>query len=72
MRTNRFGPKGHVTTTTTYPNGIVEIAKESYRVVGSTLIINKPGYLINAKFGITGGEMIVDAQDFSAVLRQMP
>jgi uncharacterized protein YcfJ len=67
-----FGPRGHVTTTTTFPNGKVEVFKETYRVVGDTLIVNKPGYLINAKYAVKGNEMVVDAQDFSAVLTRLP
>jgi hypothetical protein len=67
-----FGPRGHVTTTTTYPNGKVEVFNETYRVVGDTLIVNKPGYLINAKYAVKGNEMVVDAQDFSAVLTRLP
>ena len=67
-----FGPKGQVKTTTTYSDGSVEVQEESYRVVGNTLIVNKPGYLINAKFGIFDDEMIVDAEDFRAVLKRIP
>ncbi len=66
-----FSPKGHVTTTTTLPDGKVEVKAESYRVVGDTLIINKPGYLINAKYGISGNELIVDADEFRAVLKRI-
>ena len=58
-------------TTTTRPDGKVEMSEETYRVVGDTLIVNKPGYLINAKYRITGDEMIVSAQDFSAVLKRL-
>jgi hypothetical protein len=67
-----FGPKGHVKTTTTHSDGTVEVQEETYRVVGNTLIINKPGYLINAKFGIFDDQMIVDAEDFRAVLERIP
>jgi len=66
-----FGRGGYVVTTTTRPDGKVDIAEETYRVVGDTLIVNKPGYLINAKYRITGDEMIVSAQDFSAVLKKL-
>ena len=50
----------------------MKVDDEGYRVVGSTLIVNEPGLLINARFKISGEEMIVDAEDFSAVLRRMP
>jgi hypothetical protein len=67
-----FRQNGFVVTTTTRPDGSVETAEENYRVVGDTLIVNRPGYLINARYRITGDEMIVSAQDFSAVLQRLP
>jgi hypothetical protein len=66
-----FGRGGYVVTITTRPDGQVDIGEETYRVFGDTLIVNKPGYLINAKYRITGDEMIVSAQDFSAVLKKL-
>ena len=63
-------PKGVITTTTNL-DGSVDITDERYRVVGDTLIVNKPGYLINARFGIVGDELIVSAEDFRAVLKRM-
>ena len=66
-----FDPHGWVKTTTTLPDGKVIVSDESYRVVGNTLIVNKPGYLINATYGILGNEMIVSADDFRAVLIRM-
>ena len=66
-----FRPYGRVITTTTNPDGSVDIFDERYRVVGSTLIVNKPGYLLNAKFGINGDEMIVSAEQFRAVLKRI-
>ena len=44
---------------------------ERYRVVGKALIVNKPGYLINATYGISGNELIVSADDFRAVLKRL-
>ena len=66
-----FQPNGHVVTTTTKPDGKVDIAQENYRVVGDTLIVNKPGYIINAKFSIDGKKMSVHADKFSAVLTRI-
>ena len=66
-----FRSNGRVITTTTSPNGMVEVSDEHYRVVGSTLIVNKPGYLINARYGIAGDQLIIDAEDFRAVLRRL-
>jgi len=67
-----FGPSGQVTTTTTFSDGTLDVDTERYRVVGKTLIINKPGYLINAEFGIEGDQLILDAEDFRAVMRRIP
>ena len=70
--TNEFhGSMQSVTVARLGPDGKVEMSEETYRVVGDTLIVNKPGYLINAKYRITGDEMIVSAQDFSAVLKRL-
>ena len=66
-----FGLRGQVTTTTTHPDGSVEMRNEQYRVVGNTLIVNMPGYLINAAYGIDGDQLIVDAPDFRAVLKRL-
>lgn len=67
-----FDSSGHVTTTTTYADGTIDVEKERYRVVGDTLIINKPGYLINEKYAIKGNEMVMDAEDFHVVLKRIP
>ena len=66
-----FTPDGRVTTTTTKPDGKVEAASETYRVVGNTLILNKPGYLVNTRFAISGNQLTVSAEDFSVVLTSM-
>ncbi len=66
-----FRNDGRVITTRTLPDGSVERADETYRVVGSTLIVNKPGYLVNANYRIDGREMIVDAPKFRAVLARL-
>ena len=67
-----FRPYGRAITTTTRPDGHVEIVDERYRVVGSTLIVNRPGFMINARYRIDGNEMIVDADKFRAVLKRVP
>ena len=66
-----FRPYGRVITTTTNPDGTVDVTDERYRVVGDTLVVNKPGLLINAQYGISGDQMIVSAEDFRAVLKRM-
>ena len=66
-----FKTNGRVITTTTKPDGHIVVFDETYRVVGNTLIINKPGYLVNARFGVSGDQLTVSAEDFSAVLRRL-
>ena len=67
----KFKPDGVVTTTRTYEDGGYESADESYRVVGSTLIVNRPGYLINANYRIDGDRLYLDASNRSAVLKRV-
>jgi hypothetical protein len=67
-----FKPNGKVITTTTKTDGSLITAEESYRVVGTTLIVNKPGYLVNARYNIDGNRLIVDDPEFSAVLERLP
>ncbi len=66
-----FKRNGRVITTTTKPDGTVEVFDEVYRVVGNTLIVNKPGYLINARFSISGNQLTVSDEEFSAVLSRL-
>ena len=66
-----FRPDGRVITTTTKPSGDVEVYDESYRVVGDTLIVNKPGYLVNARFQLSTRQLVVNAEEFSAVLERI-
>lgn len=63
-----FQRDGHVRTTTTKPDGTVESRIERYRVVGDTLILNNDGYVINSRYSISGNELIISAEEFSAVL----
>ena len=63
-----FSPNGTVTTTTTYPDGTAKREVESYRIVGSTLIINKPDYVINSRFKIEGNRMYMDTGEHSVVM----
>ncbi len=66
-----FRPYGRVITTTTSSDGTVGVADERYRVVGKALIVNKPGYIINATYGLSGNELIISADDFRAVLKRL-
>lgn len=67
-----FKPNGRVVTTTTNQDGSVDVYNEHYRVVGQTLIVNKPGYLINSRFGVKGDQLIVDSEKFRAVFKRIP
>lgn len=67
-----FRTNGRVLTTTTTADGQVLSADECFRVVGDTLIINQPGYLINARFQVANDQLILSADRFSAVLRRLP
>jgi hypothetical protein len=67
-----FRGNGRVITTTITPDGQVLSADESFRVVGDTLIINQANYIINARFSISGDQLVVSADRFSAVLTRLP
>ena len=67
-----FKPNGRLLTTTTFADGKVTTDDEGYRVVDDILIVNKPGYLINAPFKIKGDKMTVETEEFKAVLSKMP
>lgn len=66
-----FRNDGRIITIRTTPDGKVVRDDEAYRVVGSTLIVNKPGYIVNAKYRIDGREMTMDAPKFRAVLARL-
>ncbi len=66
-----FRSNAHIITTTTDRNENVNSHTENYRVVGSTLIINKPGYIINAQYSLSGNQLIVSSEDFRAVLKRI-
>jgi len=69
--TVRFNPNGTVTTTRTYADGRAETDTEAYRVVGSTLIVNNPDYVINARFKIEGNRAYLDTGKFSVVMQRI-
>jgi hypothetical protein len=66
-----FRPDGIVVTTKTHEDGRVETDNERYRIVGSTLIINKPDYVINARFRIDGERMTLDTGKSSIVMQRV-
>lgn len=66
-----FQREGHLITTTTYRDGTVDVEDERYRVVGDTIVINRPGYLINGKYRIDGNMLVIDASNYSAVYQRL-
>lgn len=66
-----FRPDGFVVTTKTDMKGKVLTTKERYRIVGSTLIINRPNYVENTKFKIDGNKLIIDYGNGSVVMQRV-
>lgn len=66
-----FGGDGYVKTTRILESGQMEEARERYRVVDNILIINRPGYLINATFMIDGDTVTLQNQDRSVVFKRV-
>ena len=66
-----FRPDGRVITTTTYRDGSSRTDNESYRIAGDTLIVNKPGYLVNYRYALDGSRMTVKAERVTATLRRI-
>jgi hypothetical protein len=70
-KTVEFGRNGWVKTTTTYNDGRTDTDSESYRVVDSTLIVNKGDYLVNYKFSLQGDQLTVDNSKLRALLKRI-
>jgi hypothetical protein len=66
-----FKSNGEIVTTRYEPGGTTTVTEERYRIVGNTLIINKPGYIINATYRIQGNQLTVDSPQFKAVLQRV-
>lgn len=69
-KTVEFLTSGRVVTNTTFHDGRSEREDETYRVVGNTLIVNKPGYLANYRFRIDGSQLTIDTDQVRALLRR--
>jgi hypothetical protein len=69
--TLEFKPNGEVVTTRHEPGGTMTVTEERYRIVSNTLIINKPGYIINATYRIQGNQLTIDSEQFHAVLQKI-
>jgi hypothetical protein len=70
-KTVEFRPDGRVITTTVYRDGTSRTDDESYRIAGDTLIVNKPGYIVNYRYTMDGGRMQLRAERMRATLRRI-
>jgi hypothetical protein len=68
---SHFKKDGTVVTTKIYRDDRVETDVERFRIVGSTLIVNKSDYVINARFRIDGNQMTMDTGEYSVVLKRV-
>jgi hypothetical protein len=66
-----FKPNGEIVTTRHEPGGTMTVTEERYRIVGNTLIINKPGYIINAIYQVKGNQLTINCEQFRAVLERV-
>ncbi len=66
-----FGSDGYVKTSKILSDGKLIQAAERYRTVGKTLIVNRPGYIINAEFVIDRDQLIIDCEQFRGVLMRV-
>lgn len=66
-----FTKDGWLNTTKTYTDGTKETDQERYRVVGTKLIINDPGYIINARYSLKGKRLTITSDKFTAVLMKI-
>ena len=67
---SQFFPDGTVVTKSV-DDGKTTTERETYRIVGDTLIINKPGYIVNARFRIKGDELILNTGEYSVVMQRL-
>ena len=66
-----FGNDGFVTSTETFMDGTSKTSKEHYRVKGDILIINSPGYIINATYKFKDNQVSIDCDKFNAVFQRI-
>lgn len=66
-----FKSNGIMVTETTNPDGTVDVDNEHFRVVGNTLIMNGHGYLVNARYGIEGNQLVVDSENMNLVMEKL-
>lgn len=66
-----FRSDGTLQTLTTDPEGNITLSEEAYSIVGDTLVVNKPEFTIHARFLLDGDQLIISAEDFSAILKRL-
>ena len=66
-----FGQDGWLKTSETFSDGTSKTDKEHYRVVDDTLIINKPGYMVNAKYAVENKRLKVMLDGYNAEFMQV-
>jgi hypothetical protein len=68
--TLHFLPNGQVVTSESFPDGTIQVASETYRIVGNTLIINGSDYLTNSAWIMNGNTMTLINQGFRTELER--
>ncbi len=66
-----FQTNTRLTTLTVDPSGKVESKVETYRIVDDVIIISGNGYVINAKWSVANGQLIIVAADRRIVLEEV-
>ncbi|OPY75762.1 MAG: hypothetical protein A4E65_03443 [Syntrophorhabdus sp. PtaU1.Bin153] len=66
-----FQVDGNMIETTEEPDGKVVTATQRYRVLGSTMLLSKPGANTNVRFRIDGKTMLVDTGVYSVILERI-
>ncbi|WP_228723380.1 glycine zipper domain-containing protein [Desulfosediminicola flagellatus] len=66
-----FTPNGYVITSTTNLDGTIDIDNEHYRVVGQTLIMNGPDYIVNYRYSAQGDQLVIDSEGFNVVMKKL-
>lgn len=64
-----FQLDGNLLETTKYPDGSVKNETSRYHIIGSTLLINKTGKDVNARYKKEGNSLIIDTNEYSMLLK---
>lgn len=69
--TLHFLPNGQVVTSESFPDGTIQVASETFRIVGNTLIINGSDYLTNSVWILAGNNLTLVNQGFRTELERV-